>query len=124
VDGFAGLAAPLVAALTAKGTAVAKAWTNEHTASFEAIKRAIITSSELVMPDFSKEFVVRSDASNAAIAAVLGQYDDLGRLRPVWQWSRGLTPAERKWNTTEKETQGEPRVRGVHQNGLRSGAAK
>ena len=47
-------------------------------------------------PDFDKEFILATDASNVAIGAVLGQLDELGKEHPVAYASRVLNKAERK----------------------------
>ena len=77
-------------------------WTATHSAAFRAVIDAICNAGELVHLDWSHPFVVQTDASQHAIGAVLltGPPDN---LRPYAYISRRLTPAERKWNTTEKE---------------------
>jgi hypothetical protein len=56
----------------------------------------------LQMPDFSKDFVLSTDASDLAISAVLQQRVE-GHLAPVAYYSRLLTPSERRYSTYEKE---------------------
>ena len=48
-------------------------WTTEHQQAFEALKRALCEAPVLHIPDFGKEFVLVTDASNLAISAVLNQ---------------------------------------------------
>jgi hypothetical protein len=57
----------------------------------------------LKYPDFDKEFILATDASNVAIGAVLGQLDELGKEHPVAYASRVLNKAERNYSTTERE---------------------
>ena len=53
-------------------------------------------------PDFNKEFLVTTDASDYAIGAVLSQ-GTVGQDRPIAYASRILCKAEQNYNTTEKE---------------------
>jgi hypothetical protein len=56
----------------------------------------------LQIPDFSKEFVLVTDASDVAISAVLNQKIG-GQLAPISYYSRLLTSAEAKYSVHEKE---------------------
>ena len=57
----------------------------------------------LLSPNFDREFVLQTDASNRGIGAVLSQLDDAGQERPVAFISRKLLPREEKYATVEKE---------------------
>ena len=48
-------------------------WTLAHTASFQALKQALISAPVLAMPDFSIPFCLETDASNLGVGAVLLQ---------------------------------------------------
>lgn len=67
---FGVLAKPLTNQLK-KG--VQYVWTSEHSASFQALQQALMTTSVLALPDFSKTFVIETDASDKGIGAVLQQ---------------------------------------------------
>ena len=56
----------------------------------------------LQYPDFSKEFILSMEASNAALGAVLSQ-GPLGKDMPVAFASRSLNKAELNYTTSEKE---------------------
>jgi hypothetical protein len=59
----------------------------------------------IALPDFSRPFVVRSDASNTGIGAVLlqPQPERDGQLHPVLYASRKLLDRETRYSTVERE---------------------
>jgi hypothetical protein len=77
-------------------------WNDDHQKAFEGLKLALIEPPVLQIPDFSKEFVLATDASDVAVSAVLHQRVD-GQLAPVSYFSRLLTPVEQRYSTYEKE---------------------
>ena len=77
-------------------------WTTECSEAFERLKHMLITAPILAHPDFSKPFILDTDASNQAIGAVLSQkFGDKERV--IAYASRTLTKAERKYCVTRKE---------------------
>lgn len=92
IPNVAELAAPLNS-LRKKGARFI--WGEEQNKSFETLKSAIMSPPVLRMPDFSLPFVLQTDASSVAIAAVLQQEVD-GVRQPIAFASRTLTPQERK----------------------------
>lgn len=50
-----------------------------------------------------RDCIMETDASDYAIAGVLSQYDDEGRLRPVAFFSRKMSPAELNYEIHDKE---------------------
>ncbi|TWW67321.1 Retrovirus-related Pol polyprotein from transposon opus, partial [Takifugu flavidus] len=125
VDGFAKMAKPLhqlVADLAGtktkrgSGRALGSAWTPECEESFNALKSRLVSTPVLAYADFSRPFILETDASHSGLGAVLSQETD-GCVRPVAYASRGLRPTERnmsnyssmkleflalKWAVTEK----------------------
>jgi hypothetical protein len=77
-------------------------WGEAQQGAFEGIKKALCQAPVLQLPDFSKDFVLSTDASDFAISAVLQQRVQ-GDLAPIAYYSRLLTPAERRYSTYEKE---------------------
>jgi hypothetical protein len=92
IPGYADVAAVLHA-LKKKG--VLFAWQEEHQAAFEKLKDVLCKAPVLQIPDFDKQVVLATDASNVAISAVL-QQRVRGQLAPVAYYSRVLTDAEKK----------------------------
>ena len=69
---------------------------------FEKLKLSLTSKPILQLPDHSKTYVVRTDASDKAIGSVLLQYHDNVPL-PVMYASRKLTKCELNYATIEKE---------------------
>jgi len=77
-------------------------WRDEHQEAFESLKRALCEVPVLQIPDFSKEFVLVTDASDLAVSVILHQR--VGEApAPILYYSHLLTVAERKYSTYEKE---------------------
>lgn len=77
-------------------------WTSQQQESFETLKNILTNPPLLQYPDFSKEFVITTDASNYAIGAILSQ-GKIGEDLPIAYASRTLNRAEINYSTTEKE---------------------
>jgi hypothetical protein len=78
-------------------------WTAEMDIEFDKLKGLLTQTPMLHYPDFTKRFIVSTDASNDGIGAVLSQEDDEGQERVIQYMSRTLQTAERKWCVREKE---------------------
>ena len=78
-------------------------WTEGCTKAFKLLKMKLMTAPILMYPDFSKQFIVQTDASLTAVGGVLSQINDLGEEHPVAYCSRTLNPAERNYTVTERE---------------------
>jgi hypothetical protein len=63
---------------------------------------AISTTPILKLPDFAREFVLFTDASDRGLGAALLQGYG-GRLHPVCLWSRKLSDTEMRYSATERE---------------------
>lgn len=77
-------------------------WSRECQEAFEKLKEAILSPPVLAYPDFSKPFLLTTDASGGAIGAVLSQGEN-GEDRPIAFASRSLNDAETRYSTIEKE---------------------
>ena len=59
------------------------------------MKGLLTNSSLLVFPDFTKPFVLETDASGAGLGAVLAQKQEDGSTLPIAYASRSLQPHEK-----------------------------
>ncbi|KAM3940466.1 uncharacterized protein RB166_000414 [Leptodactylus fuscus] len=86
-----------------KGTySVMVKWSEEAEGAVQELKSVLCKQRVLVTPDFTKDFVVQTDASDVGLDAVLSQM--VGREEPpVTYLSRKLTPPERNYSIVERE---------------------
>jgi hypothetical protein len=73
-------------------------WTPVHDQAFEAAKAMLAQATLLNFPDPNKTFVVRTDASDYQLGAVILQDD-----KPIAFYSRKLSKSQMKYTTIEKE---------------------
>lgn len=99
IPGFAQIALPLYA-LTRKG--VAFEWHAAAQSAFEQLKKALLSARCLYAPDFTKPFILQTDASGDGLAAVLVQRHG-DEEHPVAYVSRQLNVAEKNYAATEWE---------------------
>ncbi|KAJ1117862.1 hypothetical protein NDU88_006058 [Pleurodeles waltl] len=78
-------------------------WTPECQKAFDTLKQAMCSTPVLLAPDYSKEFIVQTDASEEGIGAVLAQVNEEGQDQPVAFISRRLLPREKRWSAIERE---------------------
>jgi hypothetical protein len=95
VPNYSTLASPLTS-LTS--TAKPFMWNDEATKAFEVLKQALQNNIVLRYPDYSKPFVVQTDASDVGIGAVLLQDN-----QPISFYSRKLSDAEINYAVYDKE---------------------
>jgi len=97
---YASIADPLYKLL--KGNKKSFQWTTACQQAFDALKAKFTTSPILGYPDFTRPFVLYSDASDCAIGAVLSQLQN-SQETVICYWSRQLTKPERNYSTIEQE---------------------
>jgi hypothetical protein len=71
--------------------------------AFEDLKEVLMSAQVLSAPDFSKPFIIQTDASACAVAACLAQCLD-GVERPIVFASCKLTDVQQRWSTIERES--------------------
>jgi hypothetical protein len=77
-------------------------WSEQEQTSFDLLKLKLTNTPLLQYPDFSKPFILTTDASGYAIGAILSQ-GTLGQDQPIAYASRTLNQAELNYATAEKE---------------------
>ena len=89
-------------------------WTRECTSAFQLIKEKLMSPPVLAYADFTRPFILHTDASTTGLGAALYQLDDNGKERVIAYASRSVTKSERnapahkleflalKWAVTDK----------------------
>jgi hypothetical protein len=77
-------------------------WTDDVEDAFVGIKKAISSAPVLAKPDFEKEFMIYTNATEEAVSAILMQGDDQGNEKPVAYMSQILSDDEFKYSFIEK----------------------
>ena len=100
IDGYARKAIPLTELLKKD---VEFSWSLERQVAFEEFKLTLSKASILSPFNWKREFHVTLDASGWCLGAILWQYNEGKRECPVYYASWQMSPAERKYTTTERE---------------------
>ena len=85
-----------------KGQPNAVKWEEPQERAFQTVRILLTRRPILRLPDPKRTFILRTDASNDGVGAVLMQVHD-GKPYPVSYGSKKLTAAERNYSTIEKE---------------------
>lgn len=99
IPDFSAMAAPLTSLTKKKAR---WRWTEDEETAFRRLKEALTTAPVLACPDFSRRFVLQTDASVHGLGAVLTQNFEEGE-RVIAFASRTLNGAERNYSATELE---------------------
>jgi hypothetical protein len=78
-------------------------WSEQCQKSFEKLKEIISNPPVLHLADFTKPFVVQTDASTVGAGGILLQYNDNQDLMPIAYYSKKFNEAELKYSIYEKE---------------------
>ncbi|PNX96484.1 Ty3/gypsy retrotransposon protein [Trifolium pratense] len=87
IQSYAKIASPLTDLLKKE----AYTWTSQEESAFQKLKHAITTAPVLALPDFTKPFVLETDASGIGIGAVLHQEG-----HPIAYFSKKLVPRNQR----------------------------
>ena len=101
VNNFASLTTPL-SDLTKNGKPDTVQWSDDLQKRFEEIKSQLCNAPVLKLPDFDKDFVLRTDASDTGLGAVLLQKHG-EMMFPIAYASKKLAGAPKSYATVEKE---------------------
>ena len=101
VNNFASLTAPL-SDLTKNGKPDTVQWSDDLQKRFEEITSQLCNAPVLKLPDFDKDFVLRTDASDTGLGAVLLQKHG-EMMFPIAYASKKLAGAPKSYDTVEKE---------------------
>ena len=105
IPNFSSIASPLTDLTKRDRPNSIKDWQDHHEKAFQTLKSRLTSSPILRLPIFSEghPFIVRTDASDVGIGAVLLQeFEGEGRL-PIAYASKKLLPRERNYFVIEKE---------------------
>jgi hypothetical protein len=100
VPSYSGVATPLTE-LTKNSQRFEWGLTQQQ--AFDQLKAKLTSAPVLAHPDPMRQYVLNTDASGFAIAAVLSQQQPDGTTRPVAYYSRKMNAAERNYDVHDKE---------------------
>ena len=102
IPNYSTVATPLTD-LTKRNAPLRVQWTGACEEAFMYLKQALSSEPILRTPDFSRPFILQTDASDRGVGAVLSQVDKHNIEHPVGYYSRKLLDREVKYSTVEKE---------------------
>ena len=106
IKGFAQIAQPLNEHLAGEGASRKServSLSEEALEAFEALKQACMNSPVLAFADYTKDFLLETDASKEGLGAVLSQKQEDGWFHPVTYGSWALTMHEKNYHSTKLE---------------------
>ena len=105
IKGLTCIAQPLNEYLTGEGASKKSErvlLTKDATEAFKALKQACMTAPIiLVFADYTKPFLLETDASKDGLGAVLSQKQANGQYHPIAYGSRVLTPHEKNYHSAK-----------------------
>ena len=101
IPNFSTISSPLVE-LTRKNQPSKVVWGEPQEQAFRTLKNVLMNAPVLRLPDMNKRFILRTDASDHAVGAILMQEYE-GKLFPTAYASKTLSRAEKAYSVIEKE---------------------
>ena len=101
IQDYSSIACPLYD-LTRKSSPKVVKWESIHQVAFDKLKRAICKDPILRLPDATKPYIIRTDASNTGVGAILLQEYENG-MWPIAYYSKKLKGSQINYSTIEKE---------------------
>ena len=101
IPNYASIAAPLTD-LTKKGMSNTVSWGEAQENAYSTLKHLLVSKPILRLPDLSRPFILRTDASDVGLGAVLLQEFEDG-LFPISYISRKLLDRETRYSVMERE---------------------
>ena len=106
IKGFARIAQPLNEHLMGEGAcrkAERVSLSEEALKAFKMLKQACMNTPVLAFANYTKEFLLETNASKQGLGAILSQKQEDGRFHPVAYGSRVLTIHEKNYHSTKLE---------------------
>ena len=104
IKGFAHIAQPLSKHLAGEGANRKSEWvslTEDALRTFKALKQACLTAPILAFADYTKLFLLETEASKDELGALLPQKQADGWYHPITYGSRALMPHEKSYHSTK-----------------------
>ncbi|GBM50529.1 Retrovirus-related Pol polyprotein from transposon 17.6 [Araneus ventricosus] len=100
---FSTIAAPLTDALKGKCRKGVVHWTEDCEKAFNSLKQALASQPVLHSPDYNRQFILQTDASDNGIGVVLSQVNEDDKEHPIVYLSRKFSDVEKRYCVSEKE---------------------
>ena len=106
IKGFTQIAQPINEHLAREGASRMLEWvllSEGVLEAFQALKQACMSAPILAFTDYTKDFLLETDASKEGLGVVLSQKQEDGQYHPVTYGSQVLTTHEKNYHSTKLE---------------------
>ncbi|GBN13499.1 hypothetical protein AVEN_161741-1, partial [Araneus ventricosus] len=94
---FSTIAAPLTRCLKGKCRKGVVHWTEDCEKAFNSLKQALASKPVLHFPDYNRQFILQTDASENGIGVVLSQVTEDDKEHPIVYLSRKFSDVEKRY---------------------------